>query len=515
MKVFGSLKTKTNCISGLSTGGSKFRGRRKMMNYSRILSIGCIAILFACTLMISSLWGGESPFKNERVPTLAQWIKEKDTFDDPRPLLKGAGDPKNYLSPEVYSKVTFDIETMKTAWGEVVGFKAPDVVGKVAPEIKPGTYSYTDKNKFGFKDLMIPQHFRRFNPGASPHLGNFPELKIVPTRQYYWALPIAQATTKNAGRTKLNDAGYLVANTYDSGIPFPKPAGKFKAQQIVYNWVKRYLDGENNANIERAVSFDRKLTKDWDSTVIGKQIKGNGRVTLEPLGWYDERAKSRGEERFWSLLYSTPQDSAGNAIANVYFDDPSKLDQPLLYFAQVRRLRKLSSDDTQDPFPGVDHIMDDSEGFSQKLSPTRFPYKYEVIAEREYLVPSYTIDGSLYFKTKGVEMRNAEFERRPVYVLQLTSVSSNYLYSRRVLYIDRETFLLLHIENYDRKGRLYRTNESIWAFYPQQGMFGWHHNLGWDHVDMHSTLINIWANPFAYWVKREHTGMGQLMRTGK
>ena len=37
------------------------------------------------------------------------------------------------MPPEVYKKVTYDVEAMKRTWAEVVGFRSPDVVGKVVP----------------------------------------------------------------------------------------------------------------------------------------------------------------------------------------------------------------------------------------------------------------------------------------------------------------------------------------------------------------------------------------------
>ena len=35
---------------------------------------------------------------------------------------------------------------------------------------------------------------------------------------------------------------------------------------------------------------------------------------------------------------------------------------------------------------------------------------------------------------------NFEWERRPIYVVELTELDKSYVYSKRVLYIDKETF---------------------------------------------------------------------------
>jgi hypothetical protein len=121
----------------------------------------------------------------------------------------------------------------------------------------------------------------------------------------------------------------------------------------------------------------------------------------------------------------------------------------------------------------------------------------------------------MYFDSKkGYELHN-EWERRPVYVLQLTQLDPNYIYSKRILYIDKESFTLLFTENYDQKGRLYRTHENFHAFHPEQGMFHWWAMLGMDHVDLHSHIMNIFGNSWADWVTRDHTGVGVMMKKGK
>ena len=77
----------------------------------------------------------------------------------------------------------------------------------------------------------------------------------------------------------------------------------------------------------------------------------------------------------------------GNAFNITYYLDRDHYDNFLLYINAIRRVRKMSATDSQDAVGGNDIIYEDRDGFSQKLSPKRYPYKFEVIAEREYLVP--------------------------------------------------------------------------------------------------------------------------------
>ncbi|HSB07422.1 MAG TPA: hypothetical protein VLK23_19770, partial [Thermodesulfobacteriota bacterium] len=110
--------------------------------------------------------------------------KYKAPVDDPAPFYKNIEGFKKIMPPDVYKKVTYDVEAMKRVWAEAVGFRAPDVVGKVFPEIKPGKYTYQDKAKLPFDKMMWKHLYDRFNapPKSGPrHVCYFTEIEIVPT----------------------------------------------------------------------------------------------------------------------------------------------------------------------------------------------------------------------------------------------------------------------------------------------------------------------------------------------
>jgi hypothetical protein len=323
---------------------------------------------------------------------------------------------------------------MKKAWAEAIGFAAPEVVGKIAPEIKPGKYTWQDKEKYpGLKALMIPYHYERFKPGEPPFAGNFPEIEVIPTRQYYHTLPLAEATKKYAGTVKQDDQGYIIEDSYVAGLPFPKPSGPHKAMQVIYNWDRRYLGGENWWLIQQGNGYGKNLNVDYETKGFMWKLKLNARVTIPPFGWYDERAKARGERAGVLYLQQAPRDNYGNVVNFTSFLGLEDFDQFLLYIAQLRRVRKLSGTDTQDQAVGIDVIYEDNEGFSQKISPYRFPYKYEIIDEREYLVPACSDDGSETLVRSGLEFHGLKFERRPLYVIKMTQLDKNYVYGERII----------------------------------------------------------------------------------
>jgi hypothetical protein len=452
-----------------------------------------VALLLPCTILAQEV---QFPEPDTYIPSVTKLQDYKRYFDDPRPFLN----KWNYRSicpAVIVEMLTYDIDKMKTAWADIVGFKAPNVVGKIHPEIKPGKYTYKDvQNNPAFKELMFPTLYNRIKPGGPPLGGNIPEFEIIPTQQYYYSLPVCEATRKNEGKTKLNEKGYVVWQTWVAGYPFPRPSGPQKAYQILYNWIYRCDKFEKNGVLlGESRGFDKQLRQDGQN--IGRYIAAGlaGRTILPPYGYYDENAKARGES--WAMFGQTfyPREAAGTSIMNIYYQDPEKSDTSFIYLPGMRRVRKLSTTDTQDPlpFPGAtDTIPDDQNVFTQKFSPKVYPYRVELIGEQEYLVPSLTTDGSDYLTSKGLEFRGIKMERRPMYVLQLTQLSPDYVYSKRILYIDKETFLIPQAAYFDRKGRLYRTVETRQNFIPQAGQFSWNgYSAWWDHIDSHSS-IGLW-----------------------
>ena len=124
----------------------------------------CLAVFAAPMITLA----GDIPHPSTYVPSRAEVEKHKAPFDDPRPYLTTFG-PKQVLPPSLYEKLTYDIDAMKEMWAELVGFRAPDVVGKIAPEIKPGKYTSKDLNKYpGLKKLMWPDLYDRIKPGGPP-----------------------------------------------------------------------------------------------------------------------------------------------------------------------------------------------------------------------------------------------------------------------------------------------------------------------------------------------------------
>jgi len=73
---------------------------------------------------------------------------------------------------------------LQEEWQEIIGFKAADKVGKIAPEIRPGLIiNGSNYKKYpGLKELMPSDIYARLDPNSYLPL---PQIEIVPTRSIY------------------------------------------------------------------------------------------------------------------------------------------------------------------------------------------------------------------------------------------------------------------------------------------------------------------------------------------
>jgi len=460
------------------------------MTYLKLIKRSVILAL-TVTFIPLVVWGAENlPHPDTYLPGLNDLNKLKKVTDDPTDLMT-TYPMKDVLPPEICGVMAFDDKEAKRQTEGILGFKSPDLVGKISPGIKPGKYTVEDLEKYpGIKELFPPELLLHIKPGGPPLVGSMPEFEIIPTRQLYWYSKLGEATRQNLGKTKLDKNGYIVPLTWQGGFPFPQPYGKFKAQQLYYNFETRvtHFDGCYFTRNE-TVSFDRNLTRDKYRLTAGTHIKFMGRTLFPPYGWLDEHAKKNGMFMSYSSVSLEPRDSRGTVLLNHKYDDPNKMNQWMIFVPSLRRIRKMNSTDTQEPMG--DLIYDDIAHISQKITPHKYPYKFEIIAEREYLMPIQYNRAVAWIDSKnGYALGGIQFMRRPCYVLQMTQLDPYYVYGKRIIYIDKETFGSFLSANYDHEGRLYRSQIFTRTFMADAGQISTYgtFSLLIDHADSHSTF---------------------------
>ena len=137
-----------------------------------------------------------------------------------------------------------------------------------------------------------------------------------------------------------------------------------------------------------------------------------------------------------SLLISEPNEVKGFIHLKTRYWDIDKADEVYAYIPALRRVRRLTGADLTDPLLGSDATPDDFEVWRQKLTSKM---KIRVLEHRDYLVPKTYIgmeNKPAYDYKKTGPYAQVEWELRPQWVLEIMINDPNYVYSKRVLYVD-------------------------------------------------------------------------------
>ena len=97
----------------------------------------------------------------------------------------------------------------------------------------------------------------------------------------------------------------------------------------------------------------------------------------------------------------------------------------------------------------------------------------------------------------------------------MTQLDPNYVYGKRIYYVDKETFQFAWGAFYDQKGRLYRTYNVSQNFLPESGQLVSHGLPAWqvDYVDLHSTCQVLTLMPANF--DRRDFNIEHLIKKGK
>jgi len=139
-----------------------------------------------------------------------------------------------------------------------------------------------------------------------------------------------------------------------------------------------------------------------------------------------------------------------------------KADECYAFIPAIRRIRRLTGSDFTDPLLGTDATTDDFEVWRQKIDSRM---KFRVLEYRDFLVPRIYLgmeNKPDYDYKKHGPCFQVEWEIRPQWVLEIMINDPDYVYSKRVIYIDAVpvdqggSYRPYWGEAYDQKGRVWR-----------------------------------------------------------
>jgi hypothetical protein len=273
----------------------------------------------------------------------------------------------------------------------------------------------------------------------------------TPLRQEYIAASLQQYGKAALGGAELQN--------YVAGLPFPLLDSHDPQAGLKAAWNYRYRDrGENvqywptnehrtgSGAVERSESF-----------YIVMQF---GAGQLDPASDREAREKDGVySKRYMRVL--APADTEGQQILSLTYEDDTRLDDQWLYDVKTRRTRKV----IYNPYaaPGNGQLLsEDTSGFNGYIH----VYEWTYLGEKIVLAPSPIHSAQPTLGGKGNWYPQDPWELRRAIVLEAKSPASHPVYSRRLLYLDTQTYANLYTFAYDRAGKHKRTFLQVY-FHPQ------------------------------------------------
>jgi hypothetical protein len=333
-----------------------------------------------------------------------------------------------------------------------------------AVEATPGTVIERG-NVEQYVDLLGPAVRWIVERGATIKVGPYKKVNFPPR--------FAEATEKYSGQVELApDATHL--KNHVAGLPFTKVDASDK-----------HAGAKHMFNFNAAIAVDDLDLRnfDCDTGALGKngdpvhverhflidhirRLYFRERTMVDPKPEMPSRDGARYKEALYPLI--EPFDLKGTGFTLNRYADYTRQDDTWLYLPQLRRVRRLSSAQRSDALFGQDTDQDSYAGYAG--NPGWFDWNY--LGEKTIL-GSFHSDGIpvKWQKPSGDFMHDSAWEPRKVWIVEGKAKFPQYAYSKRVIYLDQDSYRIPYTDIYDQAGELWKVwvNNFMYATHPIKG----------------------------------------------
>jgi hypothetical protein len=302
------------------------------------------------------------------------------------------------------------------------------------------------------------------SPGVLWCIKHGMNLTIVPYKQIVLPKAYTAATEQHAGQVKLGKDGLRLEN-YVAGMPFPgvDPNDPDVALKIMWNYYYRpyYSDDytwRNFAADTGSLNASAGMTVERSYTVReNARLFYNGRLYIDPKPELPNPEHIRYKEILGPLL--APFDLKGIGMLNYRFIDMEEQDQTWLYTPALRRVRRLSSAQRSDSVFGQDTDTDSYAGYSGNIA----WMSWRFLGQKEMLGSFHALHSPVEWCPGAGDFAFCDvWEPRQTYIIEGISKLPQYAFSKRILYIDKETYWILYMDAYDHSGQLWKMWMNQW-----------------------------------------------------
>ncbi len=251
-----------------------------------------------------------------------------------------------------------------------------------------------------------------------------------------------------------------------AGIPFPlvQPGDPDAAIKIVFNQQSRLIVDDMDARkmgceigtIASGRGFERERTfqiEHW------RRLYYVGRLYHEPRPSMPSIEGIRYRELQYPLI--EPFDLKGGGWNFIRYTDVHRPDDGWIYYPVMRRVRRLSTAQRSQGIFGQDMDLDSYTGYAG--NPAWMDWR--LVGSKKMLASMHSDHVPVHWQDAPADFAADEpWEMRDVYVLEGRSLLPEYAFARRVVYVDKESWLVPYTEIYDDQGKLWKALHQTWGF---------------------------------------------------
>ncbi len=362
-----------------------------------------------------------------------------------------AGALKNQLTPLGAEKAG-NADGSIPAWAG--GLTTPPADYKGPGSHQPDPFG-ADKPLYSITKANLAQYQAHLTPGQIALFNTYPQTFRMPvyTSRRSGAAPqwVYDNSFANATSAKLLDGGNGFSDAY-GGTPFPLPQNGVEA---LWNHIARY----------RGTYLVRRANE------AGVQSNGNKSIVASQdeaqFNFYDPKGSYAGLNNtlfdYMSFTTAPARLAGGGVLVHETLDQVKEPRQAWAYNAGQRRVRRAPTVAYDTPVDGM-RTVDDTDMFNG--SPDR--YNWKLVGKKEIYIPynNYRI-GNPEVKyeellTPGhINPDYARYELHRVWVVEGTlKPGMRHIYSKRVLYLDEDSWGAAVVDQYDGRGELWRVSQA-------------------------------------------------------
>ena len=320
-----------------------------------------------------------------------------------------------------------------------------------------------DKPLFTITKANLDQYKANLTPGQLAMFNNYPDtfqIPVYPTRRSGSAPQwVYDNTLKNATTAKLAENGNGFVDAF-GGIPFPIPQSGVEA---VWNHIARY---RGTFIVRRSAEAAVQRNGDYSPVVTQQEALFK---YYQPGGNFE----GLGNRMFYFLAFTkSPARLAGSAaLVHETLDQVKEPRQAWAYNAGQRRVRRAPSLAYDTPIASSDGLRTADDTDLYNGAPDRYDWK--LLGKKEIYIPYNNFRlASAEVKYKDLLTPNhlnpqyTRYELHRVWVVEGTlKPGARHIYSKRVLFLDEDSWGAAEVDQYDGRGELWRVSMAYLRSY--------------------------------------------------